>query len=80
MPDSPAIRFYAHCRNCAPQKPRKQSMSEWARIDCGLTDSGIQVWCKRCAMEVAHFTPQQLEQQLAGARCHCCPGGVHVQS
>ena len=73
-----SIRMFAHCRNCAPQKPRQQSMNEWARLSAGLTDSGLQLWCNRCQLEVFHFIVEELTQQLENARCECCPGGVHV--
>lgn len=73
------VRLFAHCRNCNPQKPRNQSPSEWARIDAGITATGLLVWCKRCRMAIAHFTPETLATMLASEpRCECCPGGVHV--
>ena len=75
---SPDVRFFAHCRNCAPQKPANQSPSEWARIDAGLTDKGLQLWCKRCRMEIMHFTPEGLSEALKNAKCACCPGGIHA--
>jgi hypothetical protein len=49
------IILHAHCRNCAPQKPRSKSMSDWARVECGVTNTGFQVWCKRCDMEDTHL-------------------------
>ena len=76
MKDS--IRLYSHCRACQLTKPANQSPSEWSRLDCGLTGTGLQVWCKRCRKEVAHFTPDDLREQLAKARCSCCPAGLHV--
>lgn len=60
------------------QKPANQSPSEWARLDVGITGEGLLVWCKRCRKEVAHFTPEALARFVKNARCHCCPGGVHV--
>lgn len=56
-------------------------MSEWARIDAGLTDKGLLLWCKRCRKEIALFTPERLKEQVENAhreRCSCCPGGIHV--
>ncbi len=78
MKTSPEIRFFAHCRTCAPQRPANQSMSEWARIDAGLTEQGLLLWCKRCRKNIAVFTPETLTEALQGAHCACCPGGVHV--
>lgn len=74
----PAIRLFAHCRTCQLTKPANQTPSQWCRLDCGLTDTGIQVWCKRCRKEVAHFTPDDLRDWVDNARCSCCPGGMHV--
>ncbi len=78
MKTSPEIRFFAHCRSCAQQKPVNQSPSEWARIDAGLTERGLLLWCKRCRKEIALFTPDGLREQLEFAHCACCPGGIHV--
>lgn len=72
------IRFHLHCRACMAGKPINQSPREWSRLAAGLSDSGILVYCKRCKKEVAHFTPEQLAEQLQTARCDCCPGGKHA--
>lgn len=76
------IVLHAHCRKCAPKKPRNVSMAGWAKTQSGLTAEGIQVWCTRCDMEVAHFTPEELTKlltQFPGCdACECCPGGKHV--
>ena len=72
------IRLHAHCGNCMPQKPVNQAMSEWARIDAGFTEDGLQLWCKRCRMQIAHFTPEGLSDALTERPgCDCCPGGRH---
>ncbi len=72
------IHTHAHCRNCAPQKPVNQSPEQWGRIACGLTDTGLEVWCKRCRMVIAHFTPDELRQFVDHPpSCECCPGGRH---
>lgn len=75
------IRFFAHCRQCVEEKPISQSPSEYARLDCGVTATGLLIWCKRHRKEVAHFTPEGLKEQIETAactRCSCCPGGLHV--
>ena len=78
MSEKKAILLYAHCASCAAQRPANQSQSEWARLDAGLTTTGLQIWCKRCRKEVAHFTPAGLQECLdAGPGCDCCPGGKH---
>lgn len=75
--ESRDIRLHAHCARCARTKPANQSPSEWSRLDAGLTATGLQVWCKRCGIEVFHFTPEALGEMLQNARCSCCPGGIH---
>ncbi len=73
-----AIRLFCGCRNCEKTRPRKQSAQEYSRLDVGLTATGLQVWCRRCDLEVAHLTPELLAEQMLTARCHCCPGGQHI--
>jgi hypothetical protein len=58
------VRFYAHCRNCMPQKPPNQSASEWARLDAGLTERGLLIWCKRCRMPIEEFTCEEMLKAL----------------
>lgn len=74
------IELFVHCVNCHAKKPVNQTPSEWARLDAGLTTEGFQVWCKRCRMEVVHFTPGGLQHLLEQQpTCDCCPGGKHVR-
>jgi hypothetical protein len=77
--DDRRIRYHAHCRNCLPQKPLNQSPSEWARLDAGLTERGLLIWCKRCRMTIEEFTPFKLDQVLKTAECEfCARGEPHV--
>lgn len=75
---SPLIRLHTHCRKCMAVRPVNQSPEEWSRLDAGITAEGIQIWCKRCRVEVVHLTPAALAEALETARCHCCPGGMCV--
>lgn len=81
-PKSHLVRLWANCRNCTPRKPRTQSLEQWSRTAAGLTNDGMLIWCKRCDMMIAHFTPETLREMLEsnpkGERCECCPGGVHT--
>lgn len=73
------IHTFLHCRHCARQKPRHLSPRQWNRTECGITPTGLQVYCLRCAMSVATFTPEQLRHFVENPpSCACCPGGVHV--
>ncbi len=68
--NAPEILTFAHCRACVlgGQTPR---------VEVGLTTHGIRVQCKKHGL-IAHWTPQQLADQVArGPQCDCCPGGKH---
>jgi hypothetical protein len=41
------ITSFMHCRRCLTEKPRSQSPRQWARLECGWTPEGWQVWCVR---------------------------------
>jgi hypothetical protein len=41
------ISQFMHCRKCLEEKPPSQSPRQWARLECGWTDVGWQVWCVR---------------------------------
>ena len=34
--------------------PPGTSPSDWARLECGWTDLGFQVWCKRHDINILH--------------------------
>lgn len=41
------IVTFFHCLQCLEEKPSNLSPREFASLDVGLTDIGLQVWCKR---------------------------------
>jgi hypothetical protein len=49
------IQMYWHCRRCLAEKPEHISPREWAQIEVGTTELGLQVWCKRHNANVAHI-------------------------
>jgi hypothetical protein len=49
------IEMYLTCSNCFKDKPSDVSMEEYARLEIGLTELGIQIWCVRCNMNVGHI-------------------------
>jgi|GEM_PF-2442127 len=79
MPPVERIHSYVECRRCAGEaSAHRQSPRKYSRFRIGLTRDGIQVWCSRHEMEVAHFTPEQLGEFMSkGPQCECCPGGMH---
>lgn len=59
------VRFM-WCRQCAVGTGKPQ-------LEVGLTRTGIQVWCKRHEMNVAHLTPDEISAFLAHPPdCECC--------
>lgn len=49
-----AIRLFFHCGKCIDEKPDDVTPRDWARIEVGWTDRGIQVWCKRHEVQIMH--------------------------
>jgi len=55
------IKGYMHCAECMKELRRGDGIpdgitaQEYQSIEVGLTDIGVQVWCKRHDMEVAHI-------------------------
>jgi len=41
------ITTFMHCRQCIKEMPPGHSPREWARLECGWTKEGWQVWCVR---------------------------------
>lgn len=61
IPATNGIATFFHCSRCIDEKPNGQSPQEWARLSIGFTKEGLQVWCVRHDMNVAHvhFEGQQ---------------------
>lgn len=77
MPPKDDAKAYLHCRTCAPLKPPNVSQEQYGRISVGLTDRTIRVWCLRCDLLVAEFTPEHLAKLLAKPPvCAMCAAGV----
>jgi hypothetical protein len=51
-----SIRGYVHCAKCLREQPASgQSPRDFARLNFGFTDEGIQVWCVRHDCNVIHI-------------------------
>jgi len=48
------ITAFMHCARCLREMPKGESPESWARLNVGLTPKGIQVWCVRHDVNVAH--------------------------
>ena len=59
MTDTPSsdncIEAFVHCDNCLSDCPHGKSPRQWASLEVGFTEIGLQVWCKRCEMNVMHI-------------------------
>lgn len=49
------IEQYAHCGLCLDERPNNVSPRDWAQLEVGFTDIGLQVWCKRHECNVMHI-------------------------
>lgn len=48
------IRLFMHCGQCLNERPADVSPRDWASLEVGFTEKGIQVWCKRHNINVLH--------------------------
>jgi hypothetical protein len=46
------IAMYKHCPLCMFELPSDVAMRDWARLNVGVTEEGLQVWCVRHDMNV----------------------------
>ena len=49
------IQAFAHCKHCLENLPIGMSPADWSDLECGFTNRGFQVWCKRCKLTVIYF-------------------------
>lgn len=49
------IYAYMHCTLCLGEMPHDHSPREWARLEVGITEDGIQVYCTRHDVNVNHL-------------------------
>jgi len=50
-----SIISYVHCGKCLRELPADMSPKEWASLEIGFTELGLQVWCKRHEVNVMHI-------------------------
>ena len=55
IPANPHIGSYVHCRKCFEMKPGNISMKDFARLEVGWTELGIQVRCARHGRNLTHI-------------------------
>lgn len=59
LPVTNGIKMFYHCRKCLEQfetdpEARGKSRGEYARLEVGWTEQGLQVWCARHNLNVLH--------------------------
>ena len=76
-----AITSYIHCAACMRELPDDESPESYARLSIGITEGGIQVWCVRHDINVAHLSPDELAEFIAerSGDCERC-GSAHPHS
>jgi len=64
------IQMYMHCQLCMLEEPEDVSMRDWARLNVGMTDTGLQVWCVRHDINVGalDFRGQKVDFQDEGLK------------
>ena len=55
IPVNNCIQLYFHCSLCLKQKPSHISPKEYQQIQAGWTKQGIQIWCTRHDINIAHI-------------------------
>lgn len=66
------IKFYFHCRKCLEELPVGWSPQEYALIEIGITETGIQVWCRRHDIEITHLESKEVAEKFVICRCAAC--------
>lgn len=49
------IQLFFHCAKCLDQLPLGTAPRDWAQLEAGFTEKGLQVWCKRHDCNVIHI-------------------------
>jgi hypothetical protein len=50
------IDMYMHCPRCLDDRPDDVTPSDWARLNVGVTETGVQIWCVRHECHGARFS------------------------
>jgi hypothetical protein len=58
IPNNNCITAYLHCALCLQELPSGISPKEWSRTQTGFTELGLQIWCNRHEVNVAHINFQ----------------------
>jgi hypothetical protein len=50
------IKSFFHCKRCLTDKPGDISPRDYAMLEVGWTELGMQVWCKRHEANIIHIS------------------------
>ena len=54
-PNTMEIKHYLHCKKCEETCPAGLTYQDWADVEVGFTSYGLQVWCRRHKVNIAHL-------------------------
>ena len=49
------IAQYMHCAECLKELPDNLTPMEYSRTQTGWTEKGLQIWCNRHDLNIAHL-------------------------
>lgn len=58
------ITTYFNCKRCLEEKPVNLAASQYRSIDVGMTPRGLQVWCSRHNVNIAHIDFEQAHHPI----------------
>lgn len=73
LPNTWQIKHVLECKRCIESCPAGMLLEDYVRVTVGLTPYGLQVWCKRHQVNVAH-----LDFRGARIRMNATSGTGHV--
>jgi hypothetical protein len=59
------ITFFYHCAKCLDEIPEGTSPRDYAQLEVGQTEIGIQVWCRRHDIDVVHLDLRAIKVEKA---------------
>lgn len=72
------IGLYFHCAQCMAEKPADVTPQNFAQLECGWTERGFQVWCKRHQCNVIHVDFEGVKHPADTTRAgDFSEGGLH---
>lgn len=63
-----SIVQFMHCKQCVSTLPPFHSPRSYSQLECGWTEKGFQVWCKRHECNVVSIDLKGQKVELTGAQ------------